>query len=478
MGTAANMKANISTKARIILGATLVIIGGGAFALYKGVDVGGQPQVNNGPAAARVSNAGIPSMQQDDITKKSDLPDTSPIIQQNRQAEQEKIKQAETNLDTFISGDNHLAGFEEVEQVNAGPDFLKPMDQQQDLADQERKALNDAIKAAQDQEKTQEQVQERQTQNTQIQADMAKMRAEMERMRQELEGYQQFSQINMNNRESLTSVMNAIITEAGAVPSIEVTEVTRSILSQGGSAEQGYGDTNTDAYVGDGSNFPFPELLGGSGANALLDTDSGSDAAGKTGCEEQHLCRQVTPGSVNYGLLLSEINSDDQGPIIANLFSGPFAGGRVVGGFALNEASKTVSIQFTQLVYENRTYNIQAYAVNPSTLRVGMADDVDNHYFERYGMLMAASFLSEYRKVLVETETNEQEDGDDITTVSAITGDSDRLKYALGGTVEPLIPELQKNFNRKPTVSVYNSNSGKGEIGILFLSELEVPMNQ
>ncbi len=100
----------------------------------------------------------------------------------------------------------------------------------------------------------------------------------------------------------------------------------------------------------------------------------------------------IPAGTIEYGQLLIEANSDIPGPIVAMIVSGPFQGSRVLGTF--NRKEEYLVMQFTTLIDKKGvSIPIQAFALDPDTTLTGMATDVDHRYWERIILPAAADFV-------------------------------------------------------------------------------------
>ncbi|MBY0427991.1 MAG: DotG/IcmE/VirB10 family protein [Alphaproteobacteria bacterium] len=99
----------------------------------------------------------------------------------------------------------------------------------------------------------------------------------------------------------------------------------------------------------------------------------------------------VASGSVYYGEMLMEANSDAPGPIVAQILSGPFAGGRAIGTFEVTR--EYLVIHFTKISYKKKDYSADILAVDPNTTLGAMVTEKDNRYFTRVLLPAAAAFL-------------------------------------------------------------------------------------
>jgi len=96
-------------------------------------------------------------------------------------------------------------------------------------------------------------------------------------------------------------------------------------------------------------------------------------------------------GTIEYGQLLIEANTDAPGPVMAQIVSGPLKGSRVIGNF--QSTDKYITLNFRTIVIDGIDYPIEAVAVDPNTTLPGMVTEIDHRYFERVVLPMAAEFV-------------------------------------------------------------------------------------
>lgn len=106
----------------------------------------------------------------------------------------------------------------------------------------------------------------------------------------------------------------------------------------------------------------------------------------------------VPAGSIYYGVLLLEANSDAPGPIMAEVMSGPFTGGRLIGQFEVTR--EYLIIRFTKLTYRKKDYSIDALAVDPNTTLGALVTEKDSRYFTRVILPSAAAFIEGFGQAL------------------------------------------------------------------------------
>lgn len=176
----------------------------------------------------------------------------------------------------------------------------------------------------------------------------------------------------------------------------------------------------------------------------------------------------VRAGTIVPGVMMSALNSDEPGPVLVEIVSGPLKGARIIG--QMESANQTITVRASRLSMPgaNQTYNIDGYLVDVNTARTGVATDVNNHYFLRYGLQLAAAFITGYGQAVQNMGA--------VTTTSALGGTTTTYpsldhkqisESALGQVGQTLGQNLQQDSNRAPTVTV---NSGT-PVGILFMAD-------
>lgn len=99
----------------------------------------------------------------------------------------------------------------------------------------------------------------------------------------------------------------------------------------------------------------------------------------------------VPAGTISYAQLMVEANSDAPGPILAEIMSGPFTGGRAIGEFEVTR--EYLILRFSKITYKRKDYAIDALALDPNTTLGGLVTEKDNRYFTRVLLPSAAAFL-------------------------------------------------------------------------------------
>lgn len=177
--------------------------------------------------------------------------------------------------------------------------------------------------------------------------------------------------------------------------------------------------------------------------------------------------RMIPAGTILYAVLDTGINSDNATVVRATIVQeGPFKGAHVLGQVDL--AGEKVILQFNQMGHRGQDYSLSAVAVDPNTSQAALADNVDRHLLQRYGMLWGSAFIEGFADALSNTTTVINSDGSQVTNRAALPDSSDQALVALGRVGERTTPIMARQFTRKPTVHVAPGRA----IGLMLLQGL------
>lgn len=173
-----------------------------------------------------------------------------------------------------------------------------------------------------------------------------------------------------------------------------------------------------------------------------------------------------------FAVIDTSVNSDDPGPVLARIVSeGPLKGARIMGTFQRQDQVLFVRFNVLSLPEVPQSIAIDAVAVDPETSRTSVATSVDNHTLEKYGTIIAASFLQGMGEA-VETSLGTptlSSDGS-ATIASQVPATSrDQVIVGLGKVGQAIGDDLEKK-NIQPTVTL---DSGTG-VGLLIMSDLKI----
>lgn len=177
----------------------------------------------------------------------------------------------------------------------------------------------------------------------------------------------------------------------------------------------------------------------------------------------------VKAGTILYAVLLTAVNSDEPGPVLAEIVQGKFKGARLMG--TLSNQGQKVLLSFNTLTLPHlaESVTINTVAIDENTARTALSSDTNNHYWLRYGTLFASAFLQGYGQSFLDYGNNYS--GAVVINPSNQPIDlspRQRVFVGLGQVGEQYASALRSVFNTPPTVKVYSGTP----MGILFLSDL------
>ncbi|MBU2852913.1 DotG/IcmE/VirB10 family protein [Acidithiobacillus ferriphilus] len=172
------------------------------------------------------------------------------------------------------------------------------------------------------------------------------------------------------------------------------------------------------------------------------------------------------PGHISFGELLTAMNSNEPGPVEAEIVSGRFQGAKLLGQFK-REKDRLV-IQFNEMTWNHQSYAISAYAIDAKTARTYVATSVNHHTLVRWGSLIAASLFGGVDNALAMSNSNTVMGNGYAAISQSLTGPEIPL-YAAGNVGNVLTPIMAKRFNEPPTVR----EAQGAPIGLLFMKPVQ-----
>lgn len=202
---------------------------------------------------------------------------------------------------------------------------------------------------------------------------------------------------------------------------------------------------------------------------------------GKQKFQQQPTILAARAGDLFFATLKIGFNSDDPKglPVYATIIDGqndrpaPLNGAVLSGKVLFTE--KQAAVTFDEMtIKDGRTAKISAMAVTLTDGRTGIAENVNNHNFQRYSQLVAGSLLqglgTAARDVINNRGTATY--GDGFVTVN----NDNKFKWDEVGiaALEPVGTNLNstfsKNFNKPATIS----SAAGSEIGIVFIRPVTI----
>lgn len=486
----------------VSVGLAIATVAGASYVFFAGTSSSDRTalerNIENTDQRSNIGSSVVRSNVSGNIMDETMLPDDHFMVSEHREQEKRRFEQASGSLNSFISGEDQLTGFRELEELEEQAKKESEAPKRDPLEENRRIAEQARAELAQREEETKRLERERLAarsntgqnatlveQLEQQRRMMGEMQAQMDQLNRQLEAQKSLNSLDIENQEHINAVMGAIIAESTRTPKVRAYNFESSLNNQntnssgndlirpdGSRTNQPRFAFDTNFDINDNTQFSLDQNVSASSLNA---SSSAVCTADSRDCIKMH------PGDTVFGLLFTQINSDDIGYSVARIVSGPLSGAQLFGQIEVNLRAKNVRMLFNKLTFKGVTYNITAIAVDPVTKRPGLADHVNNHYLERYGSLLAAGLMSSYAETLRSTETRiNPTTGQETRVEGEITDEKDRWMYAIGKSLEPANREIASNFNRPPTVTVESVETGsikQGQIGIMFVNELEIPVN-
>lgn len=158
----------------------------------------------------------------------------------------------------------------------------------------------------------------------------------------------------------------------------------------------------------------------------------------------------VSAGTVNYIQLLTEANSDVPGPILAQILSGPLAGGRAIGRFQV--MNEYLVMTFSNVSHKGRDYSISGLALDPDTTLGGMATEVDHRYLKRVLLPAAGAFVSAFGEALADTETTTSATDGALFVDNAKKGYKEAIYSGIGKMGDTMSNFFEQQANQTKTL--------------------------
>jgi hypothetical protein len=250
--------------------------------------------------------------------------------------------------------------------------------------------------------------------------------------------------------------------------------------SQTGTSSDMYADTTYGKYLSNGKNTSGQSSneesgggqagFGGKGAqNQKVESDYPSERIAKSAVNKAENTGFVHVGETYFSVLQIGVNTDEISPIRAiSVDKGILDGAVFVGNPA--RVGEKATLNFTSMSLNGRSYKVNAIALDPDTYRSGIADGVDNHVFSRYSKLALAAFVDGYANALTGTQTVRNTDGSSSEITNPLPSASDQMKVGVGKIGEKMTPIFEREFDQPPTVTVEPNRS----IVIMFMAEVDL----
>ncbi len=213
-----------------------------------------------------------------------------------------------------------------------------------------------------------------------------------------------------------------------------------------------------------------------SGMSAGNPASNKADAMNKTGqTASSDAGLYVKTGDILFAVIDTAVNTDEPGPILATIVSGPLKNSKIIGSFTSGANAEKLTMSFNTLSIpgESKTIGISAYAIDPNTGRTALSSSTDHHYLMRYGSLFASTFLEGFGNAFQSSDTQITIGGTGGTTNTTVQNGigrslTDNAVIGLATLGKAWGQQAQKNMNVPTTIQVYSGTP----IGVLFLQDV------
>lgn len=207
---------------------------------------------------------------------------------------------------------------------------------------------------------------------------------------------------------------------------------------------------------------------------------AGTTATGTTASTTSSTTTPVKPSLIKAGQILFAVldtaaNSDyPTSPVMATVVDGKYKGAKLIGTLVTQQGVSgqmdRVSLNFTLMNMSDwpTSRTVTAYAIDPDTARTVLASSVDYHYMQRFGAIMATSFVQGYANAIQTSASTSTTGIFGTSTTHPELSPSQKLASGLGQVGQALGTVTQNYTNIPPTVKV---NAGVG-LGILFMADV------
>ena len=183
----------------------------------------------------------------------------------------------------------------------------------------------------------------------------------------------------------------------------------------------------------------------------------------------------VKAGTILFAVLDTAVNSDyPESPVMATVVFGKFKGAKMLGKLVVTKGVSgqmdRVTLNFTLMNMDDwpKTKTVTSYAIDPDTARTVLASNVNYHYMQRFGALMATSFLQGYGQAAMASGGSSTQSAFGTSTQNATLSPSSKMAAAIGQMAQA-VGQATKNYTERPPTVVVDSGVG---LGILFMADV------
>jgi intracellular multiplication protein IcmE len=174
----------------------------------------------------------------------------------------------------------------------------------------------------------------------------------------------------------------------------------------------------------------------------------------------------VPAGTITYGQLITQANSDFKQPVLGVIVGGPLAGDRIIGEFDHDTDKDYMVLTFKTVIIDGIGHSINALAIDPNTDTSGLATDVSHHYFQRIIIPGAVAFIQGLATSFASvSSTTSQSSSSTVVTTPKLTPEQN-LWAGVGKSMTSVGDEVDKENKNTDTTVVVAAGT---PFGLLFV---------
>ena len=177
----------------------------------------------------------------------------------------------------------------------------------------------------------------------------------------------------------------------------------------------------------------------------------------------------VRAGTTIPAVLITPLNSDAPGPVLAEVTSGPLRGARLIGSMQAGKESILVTFNRISKPGWPETYSISAVGMDQDH-STGLVTDINKHYITRYLGLLGGTFVQGYGQAMRQQgQVTVVDPSGGVVTQRDELDSRQVARSAQGSVLQSVGNEWQRNSNKDATIKVEGKSGSRYPLQVLFL---------
>lgn len=171
-------------------------------------------------------------------------------------------------------------------------------------------------------------------------------------------------------------------------------------------------------------------------------------------------------GDTLFGVLNSQINTDEPDMVHLTITTGPLKGGTMVG--TATRQNEVVKVVITSLFFNRKAYNLTAQVMDVETARGVLSGDVDRKLMQRYGLPFLGGLVTGLGAAIAQGASQVTSSAAGTTSTTSPLSSRQIAGAALGAGAQGVSRQIQANANKtEPAVFI----PAGLPVGIFLLSD-------